>query len=197
MQPMLLHIPGHPLKTCPYYGDSAALANFIFKKYGISESLYWLDVSSSGSTARLRLRLLGGKGGFGSNLRAQGSKMASKRRSGARESCRDLAGRRISTLNQAKLISEYLARKPELERRREREIREKMVKAIEKAERRPIFEDVEYLRTARETVDTVESAVLQALLSEEDHEDDNEGKEPESGASTSNSDKGKEKVTTL
>lgn len=189
---VVLRIPGCPLRT--YHGAcepgraglETALADFILEQYGMSPSLYWLDMAPGRTMASVRLRLRGGKGGFGSNLRAQGSKMASKRRQGTREACRDLAGRRISTLNQAKLISDYLARKPELERRREQQIREKMVKTIERAERRPIFEDVDYLRTARETLNTVESAVLEALLSGEEEEGGGKDNVAKGAASGSN-----------
>jgi hypothetical protein len=47
------------------------------------------------------LRLLGGKGGFGSMLRAQGGRMASQKTTNF-EACRDLTGRRLKTVNEAK-----------------------------------------------------------------------------------------------
>jgi hypothetical protein len=45
--------------------------------------------------------LLGGKGGFGSQLRAAGGRMSSQRTSN-NDSCRDLSGRRLSTVKEAK-----------------------------------------------------------------------------------------------
>jgi hypothetical protein len=45
--------------------------------------------------------VLGGKGGFGSQLRAAGGRMSSQKTSN-NDSCRDLSGRRLSTLKQAK-----------------------------------------------------------------------------------------------
>lgn len=57
---------------------------------------------------RLCLRLPGGKGGFGSNLRAQGNRLSSRKRSGNYESCRDLAtGLRLRDLDRAKVIKTY------------------------------------------------------------------------------------------
>lgn len=50
---------------------------------------------------RLAPRLLGGKGGFGSQLRAAGGRMSSQKTSN-NDSCRDLNGRRLSTLKEAK-----------------------------------------------------------------------------------------------
>ncbi|RUS19791.1 Sde2 N-terminal domain-containing protein, partial [Jimgerdemannia flammicorona] len=52
-------------------------------------------------TFNLSLRLLGGKGGFGSMLRAQGGRMASQKTTNF-EACRDLSGRRLKTVNEAK-----------------------------------------------------------------------------------------------
>lgn len=52
-------------------------------------------------TLRITPRLLGGKGGFGSQLRAAGGRMSSQKTSN-NDSCRDLNGRRLSTLKEAK-----------------------------------------------------------------------------------------------
>lgn len=50
---------------------------------------------------RLTPRLKGGKGGFGSQLRAAGGRMSSQKTSN-NDSCRDLSGRRLSTVKEAK-----------------------------------------------------------------------------------------------
>ena len=50
---------------------------------------------------RLTPQLLGGKGGFGSQLRAAGGRMSSQKASN-NDSCRDLNGRRLSTIKEAK-----------------------------------------------------------------------------------------------
>lgn len=50
---------------------------------------------------RLVPRMRGGKGGFGSQLRAAGGRMSSQKTSNS-DSCRDLSGRRLSTLKEAK-----------------------------------------------------------------------------------------------
>lgn len=50
---------------------------------------------------RLSARLRGGKGGFGSQLRAAGGRMSSQKTSN-NDSCRDLNGRRLSTVKEAK-----------------------------------------------------------------------------------------------
>jgi hypothetical protein len=49
----------------------------------------------------LSVRQCGGKGGFGSMLRAQGGRMNAQKTTNF-EACRDLQGRRIRTVNEAK-----------------------------------------------------------------------------------------------
>lgn len=49
---------------------------------------------------RLAVRLVGGKGGFASQLRAQGGRMSSNKATN-NDSCRDLNGRRLSTIKEA------------------------------------------------------------------------------------------------
>lgn len=51
-------------------------------------------------TLNLCARLNGGKGGFGAQLRAAGGRMASGKNQNT-DSCRDLSGRRLSTIKEA------------------------------------------------------------------------------------------------
>lgn len=168
MKSMLVSIPGHALCVVELE-DEKDLVDFLYKQYGLLD--YWLDHQPDSEHVRIRLRLPGGKGGFGSNLRAQGNKMSARKRSGGNDACRDLSGRRLRTLNETRLIQEYLRREPEMERRREAEIREKMIKDSNAVERRPVFEDVKYMRTMQETVDGMESAIYQVMM-ENDSEDE-------------------------
>lgn len=161
-EPTLLRLCGQfytvPQDTCPHA--------FIRESFGLESGRYWIN-AKTGLYTDVRLRLLGGKGGFGSQLRAQGNKMSSKKRAGGYEACRDLSGRRIRTINQAKLIDEYLKKKPELEAKRDQEIRAKMEKAIRAPDERPIFKDVDFIKTSRDLADEVELAVQEALLAED------------------------------
>ena len=63
------------------------------------------DVAGHGHHPLVSLRLVprmrGGKGGFGSQLRAAGGRMSSQKTSN-NDSCRDLSGRRLSTIKEAK-----------------------------------------------------------------------------------------------
>lgn len=65
--------------------------------------------SSNLVTLRLIPRLRGGKGGFGSQLRAAGGRMSSQKTSN-NDSCRDLSGRRLSTIKEAKKCAPYAFR---------------------------------------------------------------------------------------
>ncbi|KAF2745851.1 hypothetical protein M011DRAFT_469112 [Sporormia fimetaria CBS 119925] len=74
---------------------------------------------------RLTVPLCGGKGGFGSILRAQGGRMSSRKKQGEQNgSSRNLDGRRLRTVNEAKALAEYLAVKPDMEKK-ERDARRK------------------------------------------------------------------------
>ncbi|KAF1963211.1 hypothetical protein CC80DRAFT_487601 [Byssothecium circinans] len=80
---------------------------------------------------RLTVPLCGGKGGFGSILRAQGGRMSSrkKKQGEVNGSSRNLDGRRLRTVAEAKTLAEYLAIKPEMDKK-------------EKEERRKRWEDI-------------------------------------------------------
>lgn len=88
---------------------------------------------------RLGLPLCGGKGGFGSQLRAAGGRMSSKRKrnqGNENASSRNLDGRRLRTVNEAKALAEYLAVKPEMAKREKEERRKRWEHIIDLAERR-------------------------------------------------------------
>ena len=88
---------------------------------------------------RLSVPLCGGKGGFGSQLRAAGGRMSSKRKRNEGEnngSSRTLDGRRVRTANEAKALAEYLAIKPDMERKEKERRRQRWEQIVEMAERR-------------------------------------------------------------
>ncbi|KAL2257127.1 hypothetical protein VTK26DRAFT_633 [Humicola hyalothermophila] len=93
-------------------------------------------------TLRLTPLLRGGKGGFGSQLRAAGGRMSKRsKRGGANAaeehgSSRNLDGRRLRTVNEAKALAEYLAIKPEMERKEKERRRKRWEQIVEMAERR-------------------------------------------------------------
>jgi hypothetical protein len=88
---------------------------------------------------RLSIPLCGGKGGFGSQLRAAGGRMSSKRKRNQGEnngSSRNLDGRRLRTVTEAKALAEYLAIKPDMEKKEKEQRRKRWEQIVELAERR-------------------------------------------------------------
>jgi hypothetical protein len=87
---------------------------------------------------RLSVPLCGGKGGFGSQLRAAGGRMSSKKKKKQGDenaSSRNLDGRRIRTVNEAKALAEYLAIKPDMEKKEKEKRRQRWEQIVEMAER--------------------------------------------------------------
>ncbi|KAL4920286.1 hypothetical protein BDW62DRAFT_177115 [Aspergillus aurantiobrunneus] len=88
---------------------------------------------------RLSVPMCGGKGGFGSQLRAAGGRMSSKRKRNQGDdngSSRNLDGRRIRTVNEAKALAEYLAVKPDMDKKEKEERRRRWEAVVDAAEKR-------------------------------------------------------------
>lgn len=89
---------------------------------------------------RLSAPLVGGKGGFGSQLRAAGGRMSSRKKRQNAElatgSARNLDGRRLRTITEAKNLATYLATKPDMDKKEKEERRKKWEQVIELAEQR-------------------------------------------------------------
>ncbi len=77
---------------------------------------------------QLRALLPGGKGGFGSMLRSQGGKMSAGARNSNNDSCRDLNGRRLGVVREAKKLAEYLEGESERKRQMDEAQRKKYAK---------------------------------------------------------------------
>ncbi|KAJ5637888.1 hypothetical protein N7490_007767 [Penicillium lividum] len=106
------------------------------------QSLIVRDGASVASTllpVRLSVPMCGGKGGFGSQLRAAGGRMSSKRKRNQGDnnsSSRNLDGRRLRTVAEAKSLAEYLAVKPEMDKKEKEERRQRWQAVVELAEKR-------------------------------------------------------------
>ncbi|THH10875.1 hypothetical protein EW145_g1014 [Phellinidium pouzarii] len=192
----LSELPSH----LPDFLSSLADANFVLTlPSGLLPldatplSLLWSQTESAGNGAsddaletlshrlvslRLAPRLCGGKGGFGSQLRAAGGRMSSQKTSN-NNSCRDLNGRRLSTIKEAKALAEYLVSEPERKKAQHEAQRAKLEKierrlginekgkqkaddASAGAKRR--FDDTEYIEQSKEIVDSVKNAVVAGML---------------------------------
>ncbi|KAJ3661178.1 hypothetical protein Zmor_005587 [Zophobas morio] len=104
------------------------------------------------------LRLVGGKGGFGSMLRAIGAQIE---KTTNREACRDLSGRRLRDINEEQRLKKWI----EAQAEREKEAAEKKQKKLERLIEKPKheFKDAEYDKLRSDLPEKVEDAVVQGL----------------------------------
>ncbi|KIW06342.1 uncharacterized protein PV09_02804 [Verruconis gallopava] len=149
---------------------------------------------------RLSASLCGGKGGFGSQLRAAGGRMSSRKKRGQGEqngSARTIDGRRIRTVNEAKALAEYLAIKPEMDKREREERRNRLEEIVRSTEARKAEilngskgrMDGEWLESKEEAAEKAREAVLKALregdikgvFGEEQRESDTSGSASDEG----------------
>lgn len=99
-------------------------------------------------------RILGGKGGFGSMLRAIGAQIE---KTTNREACRDLSGRRLRDINEEKRLKAWI----EKQVKRKEEVEELKKKKLEKlcAEPKHEFKDQRYEQERSELTERVGDAV--------------------------------------
>jgi len=124
------------------------------------------QVFDSNATVDVALSLLGGKGGFGSMLRALGAQIEKTTNN---EACRDLSGRRLRDINEESRLKNYVAGHAE----REREKAKKKEEKLEKLRRlvdpkftgnggKHTFHDPTYNKEREEATDRVHEAMEQA-----------------------------------
>ncbi|WWC97728.1 hypothetical protein V866_004613 [Kwoniella sp. B9012] len=170
-------------------------------------------------------RLLGGKGGFGSQLRAAGGRMSTGKATNM-DSCRDLSGRRLGTIKEAQRQAELLESAPALRAKLQAEEKSKLealerklgisqpdspeegegsgskrkvddVNLEELAAKKYKFEDNKFLEESREINESVRNAVSKAMLLKKKKKSST-ATIPATTASTAKSDpKGKAKVDEL
>lgn len=134
MQPFV-YLDNLPIQysNCP---DVSSLKREITQKYGIPiPDLYVsingklvsdeTNIENNQNVVRICTKIIGGKGGFGSMLRAIGAQIE---KTTNREACRDLSGRRLRDINEEKRLRKWLEGQEE----REREIAERKQKKIER-----------------------------------------------------------------
>lgn len=124
---------------------------------------------------RLSVPLCGGKGGFGSQLRAAGGRMSSrKKRQDDNGSSRNLDGRRLRTVNEAKALAEYLAIKPEMDKAEKEKRRARWEEITQKAEEKEAEirngggkgkVDGQWIEDKEESSERTRDAVLAAMKS--------------------------------
>ncbi|XP_008303611.1 splicing regulator SDE2 isoform X3 [Stegastes partitus] len=116
------------------------------------------DPLQHGAVYHLEPRLCGGKGGFGSMLRALGAQIE---KTTNREACRDLSGRRLRDVNHEKEMAEWLKKQAEREADKEQRRLERLQRKL--AEPKHQFTDPEYQRQCHDLSERLEDSVLKGL----------------------------------
>ncbi|GLV36633.1 uncharacterized protein CBL_07870 [Carabus blaptoides fortunei] len=139
----------------------------IYNKLGIPSEDYYLlsngkhvnnDTLVQQYAIHIIPRLVGGKGGFGSMLRAIGAQIE---KTTNREACRDLSGRRLRDINEEKRLKTWIAQQVE----REKEAEDRRQRKLERLCRTPKheFKDEVYEKERSALPEKVEDALSQGL----------------------------------
>ncbi|XP_056613920.1 splicing regulator SDE2 [Triplophysa dalaica] len=116
------------------------------------------DLLQSGVVYRVEPRLCGGKGGFGSMLRALGAQIE---KTTNREACRDLSGRRLRDVNHEKQMADWLKKQADREAEKEQRRLERIQRKL--AEPKHYFTDTDYEQQCHELQERLEDSVLKGM----------------------------------
>ena len=109
--------------------------------------------------------LIGGKGGFGSMLRAEGKKNLGKKTTNF-ESSRDLNGRRVRQTTDAQKLADYIAKAPERKKKEKEALEEKLKKTEKKLNVKESIAPVDnsaFLKEKEKVLETMDNAIDIAL----------------------------------
>nr|XP_061814947.1 UBL fusion protein SDE2-like [Nerophis lumbriciformis] len=116
------------------------------------------DHLQGGAVYHLQPRLLGGKGGFGSMLRALGAQIE---KTTNREACRDLSGRRLRDVNHENEMADWLKKQTEREAEKEQRRLERLQRKL--LEPKHQFSDASYEQQCHDLSERLEDSVLKGL----------------------------------
>ncbi|KAL7987406.1 hypothetical protein Chor_006325 [Crotalus horridus] len=115
-------------------------------------------VLQDGALYSVEPRLCGGKGGFGSMLRALGAQIE---KTTNREACRDLSGRRLRDVNHEKAMAEWVKQQAEREADKEQRRLERLKRKL--AEPKHFFTNPDYQQQCHEMAERLEDSVLKGM----------------------------------
>ncbi|XP_058165348.1 splicing regulator SDE2 isoform X2 [Dasypus novemcinctus] len=116
------------------------------------------DMVQHGAVYSLEPRLCGGKGGFGSMLRALGAQIE---KTTNREACRDLSGRRLRDVNHEKAMAEWVKQQAEREAEKEQKRLERLQRKL--VEPKHCFTSPDYQQQCHEMAERLEDSVLKGM----------------------------------
>ncbi|XP_060101576.1 splicing regulator SDE2 [Heteronotia binoei] len=144
------------------------------------------DALQHGAVYNLEPRLCGGKGGFGSMLRALGAQIE---KTTNREACRDLSGRRLRDVNHEKAMAEWVKQQAEREAEKEQRRLERLKRKL--SEPKHFFTNPDYQQQCHEMAERLEDSVLKGMqassskiVSPVSHENRKRPKDSESGTTS-------------
>lgn len=149
--------------------SETSLHEFLQKETGLQPSEYYLTHNGkrldpqhihflASPPLRLVERLPGGKGGFGSMLRAIGAQIE---KTTNREACRDLSGRRLRDINEEKRLKAYLDKQKEAPEDERAKLQKKIDKLLAKPKHE--FHDEAYNRSRSDLTQNVGEAVQEGF----------------------------------
>ncbi|XP_006871194.1 PREDICTED: protein SDE2 homolog [Chrysochloris asiatica] len=140
-----------------YFQDQDVPVEYFFVKCN-GALINTSDAVQHGAVYSLEPRLCGGKGGFGSMLRALGAQIE---KTTNREACRDLSGRRLRDVNHEKAMAEWVKQQAEREAEKEQKRLERLQRKL--AEPKHCFSSPEYQQQCHEMAERLEDSVLKGM----------------------------------
>ncbi|CAN0403587.1 unnamed protein product [Lampetra planeri] len=116
------------------------------------------DVVVPGCCYRLHAKLLGGKGGFGSMLRALGAQIE---KTTNREACRDLSGRRLRDVNSEKAMAEWLKQQTDREAERAERRRQRLERRLSQPKYH--YSDPVYEQQLHDMAERLDDSVIKGM----------------------------------
>lgn len=130
--------------------------------------------------------LLGGKGGFGSMLRAIGAQIE---KTTNREACRDLSGRRLRDVNEEKRIKEYVKKRDDKSAENKKAKKEKLKRLAHSTGTAAVhYDDKEYDQIRDELPDKIEDSIIAGLEKSSKTPVENGKRKAEEASASSSSD---------
>ncbi|ERE72952.1 putative UPF0667 protein C1orf55 like protein [Cricetulus griseus] len=168
---VLSSVPGTYIRALPCASDSCSVRDVISRhcrEQAIPADCFFVkcngvlvaasDTVQHGAVYTLEPRLCGGKGGFGSMLRALGAQIE---KTTNREACRDLSGRRLRDVNHEKAMAEWVKQQAEREAEKEQKRLERLQRKL--AEPKHYFTSPDYQRQCHEMAERLEDSVLKGM----------------------------------
>ncbi|XP_072503797.1 splicing regulator SDE2 [Notamacropus eugenii] len=170
-RPVLVCGPGPRCRAVPWSSARGSVRDFIgshCRHRGIPVDCFYVkcngqltnteDIVQYGAVYSLEPRLCGGKGGFGSMLRALGAQIE---KTTNREACRDLSGRRLRDVNHEKAMAEWVKQQAEREAEKEQRRLERLQRKL--VEPKHHFTSPDYQQQCHEMAERLEDSVLKGM----------------------------------